>query len=89
MNWQFWKRESVATAAARREIEALRKAHVHTLARVFVLERENAEAWEVLALLWKLHENPDAGFFANLRFLMSPTAEKLKRLAEQKKEAER
>ena len=77
MNWQFWKQGSKA-AATRREIESLRNAHVQTQARIIALEQENAEAWEVLAVLWDCAENPDTGFFGRLRLMLSPHAEKLK-----------
>ena len=77
MNWQFWKEDSKA-AATRREIEALRKAQVQTQARIVALEQVNAEAWEVLAMLYDCEENPDSRFFSRLRLTLSPHAEKLK-----------
>jgi hypothetical protein len=53
------------------------------------LEKENAEAWEVLAFLWSQQESPDTAFFARLRFMLSPLADKLKRLTEMRKEPRR
>lgn len=88
MNWQFWKRDS-KDAAARREIEALRRANTNAQARIMALEKENAEAWEVLAFLWSQQECPDTAFFARLRFMLSPLADKLKRLTEMRKEPRR
>ena len=88
MNWRFWKRENAAEVM-RREIEALRRANTNAQARLMALEKENTEAWEVLAFLWSQQESPDTAFFARLRFMLSPLADKLKRLTEMRKEPRR
>jgi hypothetical protein len=88
MNWRFWKRESAAEVI-RREIETLRKSNTNAQARIMALEKENAEAWEVLAFLWSEQESPDTAFFARLRFMLSPLSDKLKRITEMRKEERR
>jgi hypothetical protein len=88
MNWRFWKRENRAEVM-RREVEALRRTNTNAQARIMALEKENAEVWEVLAFLWSEQESPDMAFFSRLRFMLSPLAEKLKRLTEMRKEERR